>query len=261
MDNNNNFKNFFKKNIFPISIISTVVILLAGSLYFSYVDLKSYENNLVQEEELYQAVDKTDVKSFTETTTLSMSETKEEETETTTEKIVQNTETTEISTETTTNIDENTETNTDDATSFNMFDDSSQMIWPVEGQIVMDYSIETGIFDKTLQLYRTNDSISISAEEGTNVLAAFAGIVEDIYTDNEKGNTIVINHGNGWKSTYSQLQEDINVTVGQVVKEGDVIGTVALPTNYSVYLGPHLDFKVTKDDVSKDPKLLLAQIE
>ena len=40
-----------------------------------------------------------------------------------------------------------------------LFDDSQEMIWPVSGQIVMDYSVETGIFDRTLEQYRTNERI------------------------------------------------------------------------------------------------------
>lgn len=144
---------------------------------------------------------------------------------------------------------------------FSLFDDSKEMSWPVNGQIVMDYSIETAIFDKTLEQYRTNDSICISAEAGTEVKAAAEGVVENIFEDNENGKSVVINHGNGWMSTYSQLENNLMVEVGQVVGEGDVIGKVGQPTNYSVLLGSHLDFKITKNDQATDPKLVLAQLD
>lgn len=144
---------------------------------------------------------------------------------------------------------------------FSLFDDSKEMSWPVNGQIVMDYSVETAIFDKTLDQYRTNDSICISAEAGTDVKAAAEGVVENIFEDNENGKSVVINHGNGWMTTYSQLENNLMVEVGQVVGEGDVIGKVGEPTNYSVLLGSHLDFKITKNDQSTDPKLVLAQLD
>lgn len=155
-----------------------------------------------------------------------------------------------------------TETNsTTSATTFNLFDNSKEMTWPVSGQIVMNYSTETAIYDKTLDLYRTNDSICISAPEGTEVLASADGIVENIFIDNQKGTSVVINHGNGWLSTYGQLTEDVDVSVGQIVDMGEQIGNISLPSNYSVLLGPHLDFTITKDDLSSDPLLVLAQIE
>ncbi|MFI3230676.1 MAG: M23 family metallopeptidase [bacterium] len=144
---------------------------------------------------------------------------------------------------------------------FSLFDDSKEMAWPVEGQIVMNYSMDTAIYDKTLDLYRTNDSICISVPEGTNVLSSADGVVENIFLDNVKGNSVVINHGNGWVSTYSQLTDNLNVSVGQVVDKGEQIGNVSLPSNYSVLLGPHLDFTVRKDDLSSDPLLVLAQVE
>lgn len=144
---------------------------------------------------------------------------------------------------------------------FSLFDDSKEMSWPVAGKIVMDYSVETAVFDKTLEQYRTNDSICISAPEGTDVKAAAEGVVENIFEDNENGKSIVINHGNGWMTTYSQLENNLLVEVGQVVAEGDVIGKIGEPTNYSVALGAHLDFKLTKDNESTDPKLVLAQYD
>lgn len=144
---------------------------------------------------------------------------------------------------------------------FSLFDESKEMSWPVNGKIVMDYSVETAIFDKTLEQYRTNDSICIAADVGTEVKAAAEGVVEDIFEDNENGKSVVINHGNGWMSTYSLLENNLMVEIGQVVGEGEVIGRVGEPTNYSVALGSHLDFKLTKDDTATDPKLVLAQYD
>lgn len=144
---------------------------------------------------------------------------------------------------------------------FSLFDDTKEMSWPVIGQVIMDYSVETAIYDKTLEQYRTNDSVCIAAPVGTDVTASAEGIVQSITNDSVNGNSVVINHGNGWMSTYSQLQDNILVTEGEVVCEGDVIGSVGEPSNYSVSLGSHLDFKLTKDDVSTDPKVVLAQYE
>ena len=160
---------------------------------------------------------------------------------------------------TTTNKTESAEkTNSGDVALFN---ENDEMEWPVSGQIVMDYSPKTAIYDKTLDQYRTTDSICISAALGESVCAGADGVVTAINKDTEKGVTVSINHGNGWLSTYSQLQDNLSVSEGQTVYKGDKIGTVANPTKYSVEIGPHLEFSVYKDDDSTDPKLILASLD
>lgn len=275
MNNQNKMKDFFKKNGASIVICSSIAVLLVATLYFSFnsISLKEYPENLVAENEsiLFESVNQSDVKSYKEndtdnttndTTTSKVNTTEDTENkEDSSEKETDDTKTSEKQ-ENSENAEDAKETSTltEDVT-FSLFDDTKEMTWPVFGQIVMDYSIETSVYDKTLEQYRTNDSISISAEEGTEVLAAAEGVVERVYADVEDGNTVVINHGNGWLSTYSQLQDNVLVAVGQVVSEGEVIGAVGAPSNYSAQLGSHLDFKITKDNISTDPKVVLAQIE
>ncbi len=144
---------------------------------------------------------------------------------------------------------------------YTLFDDSKEMSWPVEGRIVMDYSVDTAVYDKTLDQDRTNDSISISAPADAEVTAAADGIVESVSNDRVNGNSVVLSHGNGWKTTYSQLRDDVNVTEGEVVCEGDVIGRVGTPSAYSEALGTHLTFTVSRDDSSIDPKTVLKTEE
>lgn len=142
---------------------------------------------------------------------------------------------------------------------FLSFSKDTKMLWPVDGQIVMDYSIDHTIYDKTLDQYRINDSISIATEVGTPVKAAARGTVINITNDNQKGCTVVLDHGNGWQTTYSQLQKDVAVTQNEIVEAGDIIGGVAEPTKYGIALGGHLDFEVKKDGVTTDPKSLLEK--
>ena len=254
-----------------------------STLYFSFNSLNNEINskeNLIAENEnsLLESVNQSDVKSYKENETednkkdnkdadkeansTSKVDTPKENADNKTDK--EETKETSKENENKQNSDDKAgtkETSILNDQNFSLFDDTKEMTWPVFGQIVMDYSMETAVYDKTLEQYRTNDSIAISAEEGTEVLAAAEGVIERVYADVEDGNTVVINHGNGWASTYSQLQDNVLVAVGQVIAEGEVIGNVGTPSNYSVNLGPHLDFKITKDNVSTDPKLVLAEIE
>ncbi len=131
--------------------------------------------------------------------------------------------------------------------------------FPLQGEIVMDYSMDHVIYDTTLDQYRTNNCVSISGKKGEKVKASEGGIVKSVGMDDERGVTVVINHNNGWETTYSQLEENVLVAKGDKVKKGQEIGTVAEPTRYGVMLGSHLDFCVTKDGAYVDPKSALAE--
>lgn len=126
--------------------------------------------------------------------------------------------------------------------------------YPVRGEIVMPYSIDHAIYDPTLEQYRTNSSISLSAEKGTEVQAAADGRVKEIGADAEGGNTIVIEHANGWLTTYGQLEDTVSVKQGDEVQQGQVIGTVDAPTKYGAALGTHLDFAMEKDGAPVNPQ-------
>jgi len=141
---------------------------------------------------------------------------------------------------------------------FNIFSGSDDMIWPVNGEIVMDFSMDRLIHDVTLNQFRTNDKVSIAATIGTQVRAAADGIVRSITTDRRLGNTVVVEHGNGWFTTYSQLQDHILVEEGDVVVEGQVIGGVGEPSIFYTLLGSHLSFRVMRDDTPVNPMIVLS---
>ena len=154
-----------------------------------------------------------------------------------------------------------TESNESAKTEFTLFDDSKEMSWPLEGQIVMDYSMETAIYDKTLDQYSTNDSLCIAGTVGDDIKASADGKVISVFNDKENLTSVVIEHGNGWLSTYSQLQDNVLVKEGDIVDEGAVIGNLAEPSYKSSSLGPHLEFKVMNNDTCTDPKIILSQEE
>jgi len=132
-------------------------------------------------------------------------------------------------------------------------------IWPTKGEIALDFSLDKTVFDPTLEQYRTNDSICISTEAGAEVQVACDGIVKRVFKDYEKGMTVVINHADGWSTTYSQLDEKVAVKEGDSVEKGSVIGQVSMPTKYGTALGAHLDFKISQNDYVIDPKVALSE--
>jgi murein DD-endopeptidase MepM/ murein hydrolase activator NlpD len=140
-----------------------------------------------------------------------------------------------------------------------LFDDALIFSVPVSGEIAMDYSADKMVYDATLEQYRTNDSICYAAEEGTAVSAAAGGTVESVVKDNVKGTSITVFHGDGWRTTYSQLSDDVAVSQGDIVEKGQTLGYVGSPSKYSSAMGSHLEFKMTLDGNSVDPKMALAE--
>ena len=133
-------------------------------------------------------------------------------------------------------------------------EEKAVFIYPVKGEILLDYSMDKVIYDPTLEQYRTNDTISIASAEGTQVLASAAGTVEEVKEDAKTGKTVVIAHKDGWRTTYSPLQEGVSVKEGDEVKQGQEIGQVAKPVGYGAGLSNHLCFGMEQNGERKDPK-------
>lgn len=134
------------------------------------------------------------------------------------------------------------------------------MVWPVSGVVLMDYSADALIYDETLDLYRTNESISIGAAEAEEVLAAADGIVTDIGKSDALGNYVVLDNGSGYETTYGQLSEDLAVAVGEYVAQGEVLGCIDAPSWYSSALGTHLNFTVRVNGETINPLEFLENV-
>lgn len=132
-------------------------------------------------------------------------------------------------------------------------------IWPVYGQIEQRYAMTELVYDKTMADWRTHDGIDIESSLGTQVLAAADGVVSEVYADELLGTTVVIEHGGGVVTVYSNLAELPTVTAGQSVSMGDTIGavgTTALAEAGEVY---HLHFALRVNGASADPAEYLPQ--
>jgi murein DD-endopeptidase MepM/ murein hydrolase activator NlpD len=81
-----------------------------------------------------------------------------------------------------------------------------------------------------------------AAPTGTTVMAAASGTVVYAGYDGAYGNRVVIQHDDGYYTTYNHLSQ-INVSVGQEVTVGDKIGEVG---NTGNSFGSHLHFEVTQ---------------
>jgi len=126
-------------------------------------------------------------------------------------------------------------------------------IFPVEGDIIMDYSMDMPIYWKTLDQYMVHGGIDISSDVGTPVQACAGGTVTKIEEDDGMGVTVEINHGNGLISVYSNLAADGLIELGEVVTQGTVIGKVGQSAMFEFESPDHLHFEMKKNGEYADP--------
>ena len=137
-----------------------------------------------------------------------------------------------------------------------VFDTSEALAWPVVGNVIMNYSMDSYVYYATLGQYRYSDAIVISATEGEHITAAADGVVTEVFYDEEIGNALTVALGSGYELTYGQLA-DIQVAAGDTVSRGELLGTVAAPTKYYTLEGTNVYFRMTKDGEPVNPLTLL----
>lgn len=110
---------------------------------------------------------------------------------------------------------------------------------------------------KTDGSYRTNLGIDIQAKIGESVVAVMDGTVKEVGTDvnGQKGKMVVIDHGNGFITKYSNLEENILVKINDKVTKKQKIGVVGNTSlnSYKEDYGSHLHFEVLQSSKNIDP--------
>jgi murein DD-endopeptidase MepM/ murein hydrolase activator NlpD len=94
-----------------------------------------------------------------------------------------------------------------------------------------------------------SDGIDIETKIGTNVKSVFGGTIESVDNNKTLGLTIVINHNNGFKTTYGHLS-DTKVNEGEQITKGSVI---ALSGNSGDKAQASLYFEIQKNKIAVNP--------
>jgi murein DD-endopeptidase MepM/ murein hydrolase activator NlpD len=92
--------------------------------------------------------------------------------------------------------------------------------------------------------------LDFAGPTGTPVMAAASGKVVSTGYEGAYGNQVIIDHGDGYQTTYNHLS-GIGISVGDRVSTGDQIGKRGSTGNST---GAHLHFEVTKDGKFIDPE-------
>jgi murein DD-endopeptidase MepM/ murein hydrolase activator NlpD len=128
---------------------------------------------------------------------------------------------------------------------------------PVSGVLAREYTTDV-VYCSTIDTWKTVNGIDIIAAAGTKVVAVLDGKVEKVENDKtELGQYVVINHQNGLKTIYANLDEKLsaNIKVGAMVKKDQQIGVVGSTRgSFSEEdYGTHLHFQVMKGNAYENP--------
>lgn len=126
---------------------------------------------------------------------------------------------------------------------------------PAAGEVLMHYSMDSSVYFATLDQYKYNPAVIMKAAEGDVVNACADGKVIAVFSDEEIGNAVTLDLGDGYEATYGQLK-DIVYKEGSYVNKGEQLGLVAQPTKYYSVEGTNLYFSLTKDGNPVNPENL-----
>lgn len=134
--------------------------------------------------------------------------------------------------------------------------ESSSLLWPVAGNVILGYSMDKTVYFATLDQYKYNPAVIIGGSPDEQVMSAAQGKITAIETTEEIGTTVTMDMGDGYEAIYGQLKE-LAVKEGDVVKAGETIGYLSEPTRFYAKEGCNLYFEIRKDGESIDPMSLL----
>lgn len=126
-------------------------------------------------------------------------------------------------------------------------------VMPVNGEIINPFSNGELVKDETLGVWKTHDGVDIKADVGTQVKAMNKGKVTKVWEDALWGNCITIDHGSGVIGHYYSLSKAMNVTEGDEVNAGEVIGSVGDTAECEAAELSHLHFGLKKNGEWIDP--------
>ena len=128
------------------------------------------------------------------------------------------------------------------------FSEEEQLLWPVVGNVLINYSMDKPVYFSTLEQYKYHPAIVIQAKAGQNIMAAARGRVSKIEKTEELGNVITMDIGSGYEIAYGQLS-NIQIKEGDLVEKGDYIADVATPTKYYSVEGDSVYFSLKKSSL------------
>ena len=132
------------------------------------------------------------------------------------------------------------------------FTDTSRAGWPVMGNVVLDYSMDSTIYFPTLDQYKCNPGLVIQGEVSSPVCSPANARVVEAGVNEEIGNYLVLDLGNDYTAICGQLKE-VSAVEGEYLEKGQLLGYVAEPTKYYTVEGSNVYFQLNYQGAAVDP--------
>lgn len=132
------------------------------------------------------------------------------------------------------------------------FSEADQLDWPLNGDVILNYSMDQSVYFATLDQYKYNPALVIAGEVNSKVMAAADGQVISVETTPETGETMTVDIGGGFQLIYGQLKE-LQFSPGDRISKGELIGFVSEPTKYYSVEGSNLYFEMLRDGEPVNP--------
>ena len=132
------------------------------------------------------------------------------------------------------------------------FSDTSRLSWPVRGNVVLNYSMDSTIYFPTLDQYKCNPGLVIQGDISEPVYAPANACVVSVGNNEEIGTYLTLDLGNEYSVICGQLKE-VTAVEGEYLEKGQLMGYVAEPTKYYTVEGSNLYLEMLHKDSSVDP--------
>ncbi len=130
-------------------------------------------------------------------------------------------------------------------------EETAVFLAPVGGKVLSEFS-DKQVFYEDIEEWRTHNGVDLEAEVGDSVACAMDGKVSKVFMGS-LGYSVQIDHDGGVSTVYSNLDEHPTVSLGDSVKQGDVIGHIGVSALADMTDAPHLHFEVMEKGAYKNP--------
>ncbi|MBQ3817259.1 MAG: M23 family metallopeptidase [Clostridia bacterium] len=128
---------------------------------------------------------------------------------------------------------------------------AESFIFPVEGEIIKDFSRAQLQYSATYSDMRLHKGIDLACEKDSPVKSSGEGTVKSVEENATLGTVVTIDHGNGIEFRYCGLK-DVTVASGATVKQGEVICNISEVPSECADQG-HLHLEVYKNNEAVSP--------